>query len=63
MTEFDENGESKNEFPKIAHFLLKSQHKLGEYSAEDIMIHDIPNYAKQLQIKYQDSLDLKDFEV
>ena len=24
MTDFDENGESKNEFPKIAHFLQKS---------------------------------------
>lgn len=45
MSDFDENGEAKNEFPKIAHYLTKSQHKLGEYSAEDIMIHEIPNYA------------------
>ena len=62
MSDFDENGEAKNEFPKIAHFLLKSQHKLGEYSSEDIMVHEVPKYAEQLQIKYQDNLELNKFE-
>lgn len=48
MCDFDENGEAKNEHPRIAHYLKKSQHNLGEYSSKQIMMHEIPSFAKDL---------------